>query len=70
MKRTLGFLFGSGRRDRDRRDAFRASTIVKNAISPINTYGHCFNCTDGVFTHPSGKQEACRLCGGTGWRKK
>ena len=56
-KKKMGLietLFGQNNRARARRDQYRPSTFVKNAISPINTYGTCFSCdgTGKVYGKP------------------
>ncbi len=57
----IGFLFGDSYRDRAQRDQWRPSTMGKNLISPVNSYGTCFSC-DG-----SGSRTLeCRCCAGTG----
>lgn len=53
----LDFLFGN----RAKRDQYRPSTVAKNMISPINSYGHCFSC-EGTGS----KELTCRACHGTG----
>lgn len=57
----FGFIFGNSNKDKSSRDRYRPSVILKNAISPLNTYGTCFAC-DGS----GAKVLDCRACDGTG----
>lgn len=70
-------LFGSSYRHRARRDQNGLGTLLKNAISPLNSYGTCFSC-NGSGAHELGcrtcdgggqVQFDCRSCSGDGVRK-
>ena len=57
----LGFFFGDSYRHRAQRDQWRPTTVGKNLISPVNSYGTCFSC-DGAGT----RTFDCRCCDGSG----
>lgn len=58
---VLGFFFGDDQQSRAERDQWRPSTIAKNLISPVNSYGTCFSC-EGAGT----RTLSCGACDGSG----